>query len=216
MTKTEREIKKRLVNEYTDINPSSTLRNRVFNNLGISSEKKKKTFFFSRRSATLMTTFACLLIIVVVSLIFILSPQPKEGPKYQAIVQVDVNPSIEMTVDEKGNVSSIRGLNDEGKMIIADEELVSKNINEVLNIIVSEELETGYLNEESSDNEIVLSICAENETIDALVKTELNNCLNEIKTAKNLDLSINYNSGKTIESIKEFLNQIYQIGRAHV
>lgn len=209
MSKIEKDIKKCLTKEFTDVNPSPSLRNRVFNNLGINSEKKKNGFFFTRRSASLIATFACLAIFIVIGQVFILSPQQTEDPKYQAIVQVDVNPSIEMTIDEKGNVTSVRGLNDEGKMIIVDEELTSKNIKDVLNIIISEEIETGYFNIESNENKITFSVCCENETNTEKVKTELLNNLESIKSDKKLDLTVNYTSSKTKENITEFLSQLY-------
>lgn len=69
----------------------------------------------------------------------------KNNKAYNAIVQVDVNPSIEMVVDEKNQVLSVRGLNDEGKMVLEGEAFIGKNVDDVVGEIIRIETELGYL-----------------------------------------------------------------------
>ena len=216
MSKIEKDIKKSLINEFSDSKPSENLRKRVFNNLGFNNnfeqnyEKKHKSFgSWSFKKISLISSFACLLLIAIIGAILILSPKPTEKPKYQAIVQIDVNPSIEMTVDENNNVTSIRGLNDEGKMLVLDEELENKKIDEVLNMLIDLELKTGYLDVNSSENKMKVAVSSETEEINEELTNIINNSLTEIKTNKNLDMSINFNVGASIESIKLFVKSVY-------
>lgn len=60
-------------------------------------------------------------------------------------VTVDINPSIELIVDEDQKVVSVTALNDDGSIIIAGEAIVGKNVEEAVNLIVNISTETGYL-----------------------------------------------------------------------
>lgn len=55
------------------------------------------------------------------------------------------NPNIELVVDSNNKVVSVRGVNDDGKMIISGEAIVGKSLDDALEIIVKVENETGYL-----------------------------------------------------------------------
>lgn len=214
MSKIEKDIKKSLINEFSDSEPSDNLRKRVFNNLGLNielnNERKHKIFgSWSLKKVSLVSSFACLLLIAIIGSILIFGQKPVEKPKYQAIVQVDVNPSIEMTVDENNNVTSIRGLNDEGKMLVLDEDFNNKTIDDVLNKVIDLELETGYLDVNSSENKVSITVSSETEEIHKELSNTINNSLTNIKTNKNLDMIINFNVGASIESIKTFVKSVY-------
>lgn len=214
MSKIEKDIKKSLINEFSDSEPSDNLRKRVFNNLGLNielnNERKHKIFgSWSLKKVSLVSSLACLLLIAIIGSILIFGQKPVEKPKYQAIVQVDVNPSIEMTVDENNNVTSIRGLNDEGKMLVLDEDFNNKTIDDVLNKVIDLELETGYLDVNSSENKVSITVSSETEEIHKELSNTINNSLTNIKTNKNLDMIINFNVGASIESIKTFVKSVY-------
>lgn len=72
-----------------------------------------------------------------------------------AVITLDLNPSIQITVDENGNVSSVYGNNDEGKMIIIDiqDELIGKKYDEALEYIVEIETDCGFFVKASSNEE---------------------------------------------------------------
>ena len=62
-----------------------------------------------------------------------------------AMVKMNLNPSISFVVDGDNKVVSVTGENNEGKMIIAGEEIVGKDLAEAIEIILTIENETGYL-----------------------------------------------------------------------
>lgn len=78
-----------------------------------------------RKWVPALTCCLCVALIAVVGLV-VGNSISKNNKAYNAIVQVDVNPSIEMVVDEKNQVLSVRGLNDEGKMVLEGEALELK------------------------------------------------------------------------------------------
>ena len=94
--KNEKEIKRNLKNELNDTEPSSSLQNRVFSKLNV--KETKKTFSF-RKWVPALTCCLCVALIAVVGLV-VGNSISKNNKAYNAIVQVDVNPSIEMVVDE--------------------------------------------------------------------------------------------------------------------
>ena len=100
--KNEKEIKRNLKNELNDTEPSSSLQNRVFSELNV--KETKKTFSF-RKWVPALTCCLCVALIAVVGLV-VGNSISKNNKAYNAIVQVDVNPSIEMVVDEKNQVLS--------------------------------------------------------------------------------------------------------------
>ena len=60
-------------------------------------------------------------------------------------VTLEINPSVEMILDDEKKVVTINGLNDDGKMLIVDEELIGKDISEVVNMLIEQARTLGYL-----------------------------------------------------------------------
>lgn len=120
--------------------------------------------------------FKLSLVVVMVALVgFFLVGCNKENKKEENMtrVTVDINPSIEIIVDEDDKVVSVTALNDEGNIIIVGETIVGKTVEEAVNIIVSVATETGYLVKgevEASENEIKVSVSG-----DEAAQTELYN-----------------------------------------
>ena len=50
------------------------------------------------------------------------------NPELHAIVSVDVNPSIDLVIDKHNKVVSVSGTNEEGKLIVAEEDIVGNDI----------------------------------------------------------------------------------------
>lgn len=81
-------------------------------------------------------------------------------------VQIDVNPSIEMMVDENQNVVSVSALNDDASIVLSGEEIVGKNVEEATKMILEIGTETGYIvkGEVSvSNNQISISVSGDSE-----------------------------------------------------
>ena len=101
------------------------------------------------------------------------------------VITLDLNPSIQITVDEDGNVSSVYGNNDEGKMIIIDiqNELVGKKYDYALDLIIEAETECGFFvkatsNEEYNNLKITIDTEASEQQINA-IEQEIKNHVEE-------------------------------------
>lgn len=94
----------------------------------------------------------CLSLIMVLPL-FACGPA-QEGPsKAETFVSLDINPAIELTLDDKNNVVSIRGTNEDGQVLLYGQtNLTGKNVEEVVDKITDLAIELGYITE---DNKVV-------------------------------------------------------------
>lgn len=202
--KTEKKIKTNLKKELTDTQPSATLENRVFDELNIKRQKKQFPF---RKWVPALTCCICVAIIAVVSLI-VSSSNGKRPGVYNAIVQVDVNPSIEMVVDENNQVLSVRGLNDEGKMILEGEAFVGKNLDEVVGTIISIETELGYLIVGKDDNKVSVTVSAETDKIYEKINTSVSKTITKVCQELNLSTNIEKFKGYAIDEIKELAKEL--------
>ena len=103
--------------------------------------------------------------------------QNKEGTP-TSLVKMSVNPELSMVLDENNVVLSISGDNEEGKMLLVDEEVVGKEVDEAIEYIINIENETGYLVSGefvSEPNKITIQISVNDENI----KNSLNEVINK-------------------------------------
>jgi len=79
---------------------------------------------------------------------------------------VDINPSVELMVDDEGKVVSVTALNDDGSIIIAGEAIVGKTPEEALEVILRVATDTGYLvkgSAEADENTVKISVSGDSE-----------------------------------------------------
>lgn len=84
-----------------------------------------------------------------------------------SLVILDVNPSIALTVDAEEKIVSAEGLNEDGKAVLKDMDLVGVDMTVAVNAVIGSMLQKGYLND--LQNAILVSV--ENE--DAETSSEL-------------------------------------------
>ncbi len=73
-----------------------------------------------------------------------------------ATVSLDVNPSIEIQVNQKERVLQVIPLNDDGKIIVGDMDFSGSNLDVTVHAIIGSMLQNGYLNELT--NSILISV----------------------------------------------------------
>ena len=76
-------------------------------------------------------------------------------------ITIDVNPSIELMVDDENKVVSATALNDDGSILIAGEAIVGMEAEDAVEYVVSLATETGYIvkgNVSADENEVKISV----------------------------------------------------------
>lgn len=91
----------------------------------------------------------------------------------QSFVSIDINPSIELTVDENDVVVSVYGANEDGQILLHGEtDLKGKSVDEVVEKITDLAVEYGYLTEE---NKVVnTSVTSVNQQVADALKNKVN------------------------------------------
>lgn len=177
--------------------PSKELYAKVLSNQSLNKKKK-----YNFKPLIFALSFCIVLFVAGLSLIK-QNPTPKNT--YNAIIKIDVNPSIEMIVNEKNEVIAANGLNDEGKMILCNETIIGKTLNDSLKQIIELEISLGYLSK-GNNNEITFTIGAKNNEItDKLtnnIKDITQDTLNQRNISANIKNTIGYSKNELINKIK--------------
>ncbi|ANB61992.1 anti-sigma factor domain-containing protein [Anoxybacteroides amylolyticum] len=143
--------------------------------------------------------------------------------KAYAYVTIDINPSIEMSIDDKQTVTDMRAYNDDGRKIVRSiDDWRGKTLTDVTEEIIDQSEQNGYLKNERDVMISITHINKKNKTIDEQIektihmieqKTKLAVTMIEISKrthdeAKKLGVSPNKlaiaeNNGVPIEKVKE-------------
>ena len=158
----------------------------------------------------------------------------KDTNTYSSIVTMNLNPSVRFVLDKDNKVVSVSGENNEGKMIVAGEEenIIGKDINKAIELVLKIENETGYLVSGSAsigENELSFSVAISEENINKAkeiqesIKNEItstvskvcdelnvNETISEIKAIereKLEQLALKYDSTLTDEKVSQMSNE---------
>ena len=77
-----------------------------------------------------MFVFLCLV------MLFLASCGNKEEDGTRSYISVEINPAVEIVLNGDDEVVTVNGLNDDGEMLITDEKMVGKSVNDFLQIII--------------------------------------------------------------------------------
>lgn len=102
-------------------------------------------------------------VILLLVLIPLFAVQPVSG-QVLAYISIDINPSLELTVSEKGRVLSVVGLNPEGAEL-AKEVPTHKPLSRVMETITSLAVEKGYLSANKENHLIIAGVPAMEEQL---------------------------------------------------
>lgn len=79
-------------------------------------------------------------------------------PKVESVVSIDVNPSVELSVDRRDCVVEARPVNEDAEEILDDLQLNSKSLDTATDEIFQSMIQHGYLAPEKEDNTILISV----------------------------------------------------------
>ena len=96
--------------------------------------------------------------------------------KVLAVVDIDVNPSIELSINGKEKVVEATAVNEDGKAILDDMDLKGSDVKTACNAIVGSMLTKGYLNDKS--NSILLSVSSGDQAKGQAIEAELSDGIN--------------------------------------
>lgn len=110
---------------------------------------KKKKFIpaFAAAAAVLVVVFAAVLTLF-----------PQQRASAAAVITLDVNPSLSLTVDENERVTEAVPLNDDGRIVLEGMDLTGSSLNVAVNAVIGSMLQHGYLDLDNFENAILVSV----------------------------------------------------------
>lgn len=152
------DIKKQLQKESKAFVPD--IKDQIFASLNIEPKYEKRKPSFQRKFKPVFTFSLFLLIFSVGIFLFLDKPGPVV-PINITYISIDINPSIELEVDEDNIVIDVRPLNLDAVLLLEEsEELIGKNSNDAISTIINLASSLGYLN---SNNEVLISAINDNQ-----------------------------------------------------
>ena len=149
------------------------------------------------------TLILCLLLAFAMIFAFASCEQePKGSPSY---VSVDINPSIELTVDENSKVVSVYAANEDANVLLYEEEgILGANVEDAIEKITELAIELGYLDE---TNKVVgTTVSSENEewikTLQEKVNTKITATAKESGLEISTDAEAAYSLLRKLEQFK--------------
>lgn len=109
---------------------------------------------FSGRIAWLPAA-AVLLLFLLIPAIFVVN---RPAPVLAAYVTVDINPSIELSVDTRGRVIAATALNDDGGLVLAGLNLAGRPLDDAVEAIADRAAERGYLGAGKANTIIITTV----------------------------------------------------------
>ncbi len=152
---------------------------------------------FTKLMAALVAVSLCLSLVAC-------NPAPDGDPT--TFVSIDINPSLELTLDKGGVVATVYGANEDGQILLYGEEenILGKNYEEAVAYITTLAAELGYIEE---GHEISATVTSDNEALANSIKDKLKTKITA--TAEGLGISVTvsgelaYSLLRELEALKE-------------
>lgn len=132
-----------------------------------------------------------------------------------ATVSLDVNPSVELTVNRKDRVLGVNANNEDGKTILGDMDLTGSDLEVAVNAIVGSMVRNGYLNELA--NSVLVSVDSADAAVGAALKEKLAQEISVILEGDSFSGAV---ISQTVEKNEELSNQAQEyhisLGKANL
>ena len=171
---TDQQFEEKLKNAFVHATPdvleriNSQLTERKGSVIVMSEEKKKKRF----NSKFIALAAAIALAIGIGGYVY------SSNYAVAATVALEVNPSVEITVNKKEKVLEVVPLNDDGRVIVGDMDFSGSSLDVTVNALIGSMLQNGYLNDLA--NSILISVEDGNAAQGALIQEKLTQNINEM------------------------------------
>ncbi len=117
----------------------------------LKAEKEKRSVFFLRQRVIATLVAACFCMIALAG-----GTYTYQNGKVDSVIGIDVNPSVELSVNKKNKVLAAKALNEDGVSIMQDMDLKGVDLNTAVNAVIGSMVTHGYLSQ--LDNAILVTV----------------------------------------------------------
>jgi hypothetical protein len=97
----------------------------------------------------------------------------------EAYVTIDINPSIDLTVNEKDKVIDANALNEDGELLLLELDLIGESYDDAIEMILDKAIDLGFIYVESVETLVSISAIGETEEFGETVRNKFMNKINE-------------------------------------
>lgn len=148
-------------------------------------EMEKKTRQKKALKAVAGSLCVCVIATVILVGVSFVSNHFSEQGNYR--IELDVNPSIEISVDKNDRVLSVSSRNDDAVAVIGDNSFEGDNVGETVEDMITSMIELGYISEEA--NSVLVSVDADEEK-NAKISAELSERISNVMSDDDLEGAI--------------------------
>lgn len=150
--------------------------------------KMKRKEYEKMRNKNIIKWFTIPTLVLSVFIAFFIFTNDRNSKGNISIISFDVNPSIEIKVDEKNKIVDVTALNDDGKKIIEGMDFSNTNLKTTINALMGSMISQGYIDEIT--NSLLITVENEDSSKAEKVRTEILKNINEYLSNKTIDASV--------------------------
>lgn len=174
-------------------------------------KQQKRSFFFHR----LVAVMSCLILFGVGLFVGKIIPESQPVAEAETCVYIDVNPSLELSLDEDNTVLSCIAANEDAEIILNGMKLEGVELKTALNAIVGSMYVKGYLT--SDDNSMLISVDTSDETHTSGFLTYITQQVNDMFENSEMECAIIVQGVKVDEDLKRRAEeQGVSVGKMHL
>lgn len=95
----------------------------------------------------------------------------RQDQRVEAVIGIDVNPSVELNINRKNKILQANALNQEGEAVLAGMDLIGVDLNVAVHAIIGSMVTNGYLDE--PDNAILVTVSNDSISKASALRTEI-------------------------------------------
>lgn len=131
----------------------------------------------------------------------------------ESVIDIDVNPSVEITANKNDKVIDVTALNDDANAIISDMDLKKTDLNVAVNAIVGSMVQNGYMKNEK--NGILVTVLNDDTEKADTLREELIMDIDSALKENNAEAQVVNQTVNNIDEVRQFANDNYiSIGKA--
>jgi len=120
--------------------------------------EKRVNRFFSFKRIGLIGSFAVMLCMCIILPLAINNNKQSGFALADAgTIVLDINPSLELTYNKKGKITQIKGLNEDGRILTANNDYTGKNYKKVIEELIADCTDLGYFSKDRENNAILIT-----------------------------------------------------------
>jgi chromosome segregation ATPase len=101
------------------------------------------------------------------------------GGEQNSYVSLSINPAVEFIVDENNTVTAVNCVNEDAEILLSGTDLTGENIFDATETFVDLATDAGYIDVESSDNEVTLDVISGDSKIENKIKDRIRQRINK-------------------------------------